>query len=69
MNINTNTKVIENMACSNPLEAAIEVVPNKEAENEEDLIEGIVMGLKDFAKGRYTVFEDDDEMEAHLMGL
>ncbi|MCK9442103.1 MAG: hypothetical protein M0Q13_11860 [Methanothrix sp.] len=69
MNINTNTKIIEDMACSNPLEAAIGVMPNKEAENEKDLIEGIVIGLKDFAKGRYTVFEDDDEMEAHLMGL
>jgi hypothetical protein len=69
MNINTNTMIERNMACSNPLKAAIEVVPRKEAENEEDFIEGIVTGLKDFAKGRYTVFEDDDEMEAHLMSL
>jgi hypothetical protein len=57
------------MACSHPLNAEIEVIPNKEEEKEEDFIEGIVIGLKDFAEGRYTVFEDDDEMEAHLMGL
>jgi len=57
------------MGCSSPLKAAIEICPEKEAEDEEDLIEGIVMGLKDFAKGRYTVFGDDDEMEAHLMSL
>lgn len=69
MDINTNTRRIASMGCSSPLKAAIEVCPEKEAENEEDLIEGIVMGLKDFAKGRYTVFEDDDEMEAHLMSL
>ena len=57
------------MGCSSPLKAAIEIRPEKESENEENLIEGIVMGLKDFAKGRYTAFEDDDEMEAHLMSL
>ncbi len=38
-------------------------------DDEENLIEGIVEGLKDFAEGRYTVFEDDDELEAHLMCL
>ena len=57
------------MACSHPLKAEIKVIPNKEGEKEEDFIEGIVIGLKDFAEGRYTVFEDDDEMEAHLMSL
>jgi len=55
------------MACSHLLKAEIEVIPNKEEEKEEDFIEGIVIGLKDFAEGRYTVFEDDDEMEAYLM--
>lgn len=57
------------MACSHPLNAEMEVIPNKEAKKEEDFIEGIVKGLKDFAGGRYTVFEDDEEMEAHLMRL
>ena len=57
------------MACSHPLNAEMEVIPNKEAEIEEDFIEGIVKGLKDFSEGRYTVFEDDEEMEAHLMSL
>ena len=33
-----------------------------------DIIDGIIEGLKDFAEGRYTVFEDDDELEAYLMG-
>jgi hypothetical protein len=47
----------------------MEVISNKEAEKEEDFIEGIVKGLKDFAEGRYTVFEDDEELEAHLMHL
>jgi hypothetical protein len=47
----------------------MEVIPNKEAEIEEDFIEGIVKGLKDFSEGRYTAFEDDEEMEAHLMSL
>ena len=69
MDINTNTRIIASMGCSSPLKAAIEIRPEKESENEENLIEGIVMGLKDFAKGRYTAFEDDDEMEAHLMSL
>jgi hypothetical protein len=57
------------MACSHPPNAEMEVIPTKEAEKEEDFIEGIVKGLKDFAEGRYTTFEDDDEMEAHLMSL
>lgn len=45
-------------------------MPKAEAvTEEEDFIEGIVEGLKDFAAGRYTVFKDDDELEAHLMSL
>ncbi len=36
---------------------------------EEDFIDGIVEGLKDFAKGNYVVFEDDDELEAYMMSL
>ena len=39
------------------------------AKEEEDFIEGIAEGLKDFAEGFYTVFMDDDELEAHLMSL
>jgi hypothetical protein len=58
------------MACSDPLKEVTCDVPKTDAiEDEENLIEGIVEGLKDFAKGRYTVFEDDDELEAHLMSL
>jgi hypothetical protein len=58
------------MACSDPLKGVTCDVPKADAiEDEENLIEGIVEGLKDFAKGRYTVFEDDDELEAHLMSL
>ena len=58
------------MACSDPLKGITCDVPKTDViEDEENLIEGIAKGLKDFAKGRYTVFEDDDELEAHLMGL
>jgi hypothetical protein len=58
------------MACSDPLKEAINIMPKIDlAEDEDDFIDGIVEGLKDFAKGRYTVFEDDDELEAHLLGL
>jgi len=38
-------------------------------EKRDDFVEGIIEGLKDFAEGRYTVFKDDDELEAHLMSL
>ena len=49
---------------------ATDVMPNAEVvKEEEDFIEGIAEGLKDFAEGRYTVFKDDDELEAHLMSL
>ena len=45
-------------------------MPNAEVvKEEESFIEGIAEGLKDFAEGRYTVFKDDDELEAHLMSL
>jgi hypothetical protein len=58
------------MACSDPFKEAINVMPKIDlAKDEEDFIDGIVEGLKDFAKGRYTVFEDDDELEDHLLGL
>ncbi len=58
------------MACSNPLKGVTCDVPKTDViEDEENLIEGIVEGLKDFAKGRYTVFEDDDELEDYLMSL
>jgi hypothetical protein len=58
------------MACSDPLEEATDVMPKAEAAREEsDFIEGIAGGLKDFAEGRFTVFKDDDELEAHLMSL
>jgi len=53
-----------------PLEVATDVMPNAEVvKEEENFIEGIAEGLKDFAEGRYTVFKDDDELEAHLMSL
>lgn len=35
----------------------------------DDFVEGVIEGLKDFAEGRYTVFESDDDLEAHLMSL
>ena len=58
------------MACSDPLEEVTSMMPKAEAvKEEEDFIEGIAEGLKDFAAGRYTVFKDDDELEAHLMSL
>jgi hypothetical protein len=56
------------MSCSDPHEEATCAVPKNEVEKD-DLIEGIAEGLKDFAKGRYTVFEDDDELKAYLMSL
>ena len=36
---------------------------------EESFIDGIRKGLEDFAKGNYVVFEDDDELEAHMMNV
>lgn len=58
------------MACSDPQDEATDVMPKAEAvKEEEDFIEGIVESLKDFAEGRYTVFKDDNELEAHLMSL
>jgi hypothetical protein len=58
------------MACSDTLEEAMNVIPKIDlARDEENFVDGIAEGLKDFAKGRYTVFEDDDELEAHLLGL
>jgi hypothetical protein len=58
------------MACSDPLGEARHIMPKTEvAKEEENLIEGIVEGLKDFAEGRYTIFKDDDELEAYLMSL
>lgn len=58
------------MACSDPQETATYVMPKTEVvKEEESFIEGIVEGLKDFAEGRYTVFKDDDELEAHLISL
>lgn len=58
------------MACPNPLEKAKELMPNERAkEAEEDFFEGIVEGLKDFSKIRYIVFEDDEELEDHMMNL
>jgi hypothetical protein len=60
----------ENMVCSGPAEVAV-VMPTSEVvdEKRDDFVEGIIEGLKDFAEGRYTVFKDDDELEAHLMSL
>jgi|GEM_PF-1136879 len=58
------------MACSDPLEEATDMMPKAEiAAEEEDFIAGIAEGLKDFAEGRYTVFKDDEELEAYLMSL
>ncbi len=58
------------MACSDPLEKAKEVITNARATKaEDDFLEGIVESLKDFSKGRYIVFENDDELEDHLMNL
>ena len=58
------------MACSDPLEEATDMMPKAEiAEEEEDFVVGIAKGLKDFAEGRYTVFKDDEELEAYLMSL
>ena len=47
------------------------LIPRSEVveEKRDDFVEGIIEGLKDFAEGRYTVFKDDDELEAHLMSL
>jgi hypothetical protein len=58
------------MACSDLAEVTT-VIPMIEAvdEKRDGFVEGIIEGLKDFAEGRYTVFEDDDELEAHLMSL
>jgi len=57
------------MLCSRPAEVAI-VVPVRDEINEDgDFVEGIIAGLEDFAEGRYTVFESDDDLEAHLMSL
>jgi hypothetical protein len=58
------------MACSDLAEVTT-VIPMIEAVDEKryGFVEGIIEGLKDFAEGRYTVFEDDDELEAHLMSL
>ncbi len=69
MDLNMIMTVKKSMACMHPLNAEMEAISNKVAEKEEDFIEGIVKGLKDFAEGHCTVFEDDEEMEAHLMRL
>ena len=59
------------MVCLDPLKEMSQVIPSDEmVEVEgEDLIEGIIEGLEDFAEGRVTVFESDDELEAYLMSL
>lgn len=59
------------MVCSDPFEEVVSVMPKNEAieKCEEDFIDGIAEGLKDFAKGNYIVFEDDDELEAYMMSL
>ena len=58
------------MACSDLVEVKT-LIPRNEVveEKRDDFVEGIIEGLKDFAEGRYTVFKDDDELEAHLMSL
>ena len=58
------------MVCSDLAEVTT-VMPMSEVvtKKRDGLVEGIVEGLKDFAEGRYTVFEDDDELEAHMMSL
>jgi hypothetical protein len=69
-NINAETTRLRDMACSDPIEEAKDVMSKAEiVEDEKDFIEGIVEGLNDFAEGRYTVFKDDDDLEAHLMSL
>jgi len=58
------------MVCSDLAEVKTVIPMSKVVEEkEDDLVEGIIEGLKDFAEGRYTVFEDDDELETHLMSL
>lgn len=57
------------MLCSKPVEVAIVVPIRDEVNEDEDFVEGIIAGLEDFAEGRYTVFESDDDLEAHLMSL
>jgi hypothetical protein len=59
------------VVCSDPFEEVVNVMPKNEVikKCEEDFIDGIVEGLKDFAKGNYVVFEDDDELEAYMMSL
>jgi hypothetical protein len=58
------------MVCSDLAEVTT-VMPMCEVvdEKSDDFVEGTVKGLKDFAEGRYTVFESDEELEAHLMSL
>jgi Mg2+/Co2+ transporter CorC len=58
------------MVCSDLAEVTT-MIPKSEVvdEKRDDFVEGIIEGLKDFAEGRYTVFKDDDELEAHLMSL
>jgi hypothetical protein len=59
------------VVCSDPFEEVAHVIPKNEVieEREEDFIDGIVEGLKDFAKGNYVVFENDDELEAYMKSL
>ncbi len=59
------------MACSDPFEEVIHVIPREDVVREEsdDLVEGIIEGLEDFAEGRITVFESDEDLEAYLMSL
>jgi hypothetical protein len=54
-----------------PLKDMSQVIPSEEMVEveSEDLIEGIIEGLEDFAEGHVTVFESDDELEAYLMSL
>ncbi len=46
---------------------AANINAKQEIEEEDDFIEGIAEGLKDFAEGRHTIFKDDNELEAYLM--
>ncbi len=58
------------MAGSDHLEGITCATPTTEgAKEEESLVEGIAESLKNFADGRYTVFEDDNELEDHLTSL
>ena len=58
------------MACSDLVEVKTLISRSEVVEEKrDDFVEGIIEGLKDFAEGRYTVFKDDDELEAHLMSL